>query len=168
MASGDDFGTVVLWDATTLSPVAVVDGHGQPCTALLVLPGGRCVAGFAHGGLQLFSWAERRVLCDVAAHGRPINALAFDPARSLVKPRGFLPGAIQPPSSTFPRGAVCAHVLFGSWRPCQTTRASTSGACHGPRTAFSSFPSSFRPCAHTQERWRPLPRGIVPLIVIAV
>jgi hypothetical protein len=83
MASSDDTGLVALWDGVTLTVGGTVRGIGQPVISLVILDA-RVYVGLAHGLIRVLDFASGTVLADIAAHGRPVAALAVDPRRHLL------------------------------------------------------------------------------------
>lgn len=85
---GDDEGTVTVWDATDWTLRGSFPGGGFPCNSLVVR-GDIAVGGFANGALRVIRTAATaaarragltpRLEADVAAHARPISALALHP-----------------------------------------------------------------------------------------
>eukprot|EP00051_Salpingoeca_urceolata_P018292 m.255922 g.255922 ORF g.255922 m.255922 type:complete len:323 (-) comp19166_c2_seq9:201-1169(-) len=76
MASADENGAVVVWDADALRPLHIIPGESFPCTSLQLLDD-RIAAGFANGCLRFFRISTRQKYAEVAAHARQILALAL-------------------------------------------------------------------------------------------
>jgi WD40 repeat protein len=100
--SGDDTGTVIQWQLPDMHPRSLFEGKGYPCTAVACSPraGGIAICGFACGHVRIFGASmacthpalpshslpgpqhmpvHMPALVEVAAHARPVTALALHP-----------------------------------------------------------------------------------------
>lgn len=83
LVSGDDGGTVVVWDASSRSKKCSFDGAGFPCTSV-VTRSDVAVAGYASGHIRVYQISSARMHCEIAAHARCVTAMDIHPSRGSV------------------------------------------------------------------------------------
>lgn len=80
LLSGDDEGRVMSWTGAALSKECCFEGRGSPVMSIT----GRAdmvVAAYMSGHIRIFSRKAECLKAEVAAHSRPVSALAMHPSR---------------------------------------------------------------------------------------
>lgn len=82
VVSGDESGAVVLWDTKKGVPIMAWSETAGPCVSLCA-GHGFIVGGFASGHVRIFGLKENRIIAEICAHTRVINAVAMHPVHAL-------------------------------------------------------------------------------------
>eukprot|EP00127_Corallochytrium_limacisporum_P004954 Clim_evm28s195 gene=Clim_evmTU28s195 len=83
IVSCDDNGDIVVWDMTTMRPRFTIQGAGVPSTSVR-LSNEIIFAAFGNGKIVLYGLHHGKVLAEIRAHRRWINAIDYDRRKRLL------------------------------------------------------------------------------------